>query len=267
VKYTEITNHKFQNTNKAKRRVLNLCFLILGICSCFGALDLRFSWASSPATVPSAQIASWFADLNNRDADVRERARTNLMGISRADLDELQQVVEKSRPIAPSQAMVLQEIVEQVVQATQPYPQLPDRVGFLGVRLPREIITVGRDPSDPQNQAGALVTDRIPGFCAYGALQNGDMIVAVGEAPNQVIRTNDDLTAIIGARKAGETVHLEILRNGKQLEVPITLSARPVWAGPTSSQEVVDEAVQNRQRIAHDYWEQHFAPLLGESVL
>src|SRR4051812_38654450 len=81
-------------------------------------------------TKPADQIPSWFADLANRDASVREQARVNLMGISRNDLEQLRAIVEKSRPLAPSQAMELRDIVQQVFQATEPYQAAEDRPGF-----------------------------------------------------------------------------------------------------------------------------------------
>jgi hypothetical protein len=262
--YAELTTQNSQFT-KAKSKWM-VCFFAALLCVV--CCELCFVQAAPPTTTPSSQIAAWFADLDNRDAAVREKARVNLMGISREDLKELRRIVEKSRPIAPSQAMALREIVEQVVQATESYPPLPGGVGFLGVTMPLpDIITVMQNPNDPQTPAGALVTDRLPGFCAYAALQNGDMIVGVAEAPDQMIRKSEDLTAIIGSHTAGEVVHLEILRNGKQLEVTLKLNARPMWAAPTSTKDIVEAAVEAREKIAHDYWEEHFAPLLGENVL
>jgi hypothetical protein len=225
---------------------------------------LEFSRAAT--TRPSDQIASWFSDLANKDAAVREQARVNLMGISRADLQTLRRLVEANRPLAPSQAMALREIVVQVHQSTEPYEPVPDRQGFLGV--PLRDVTMVLDGTDDEGQAGVLVTDRIPGFCAYRFLQNGDVIVGITEAADRPIRKGTDLTEIIKICRGGDTIHLEVLRAGQKVTVPIKLNARPTWAVQGLNQiPTYQDEIRERQRKADEYWDQTFAPLLESGIL
>ena len=68
-------------------------------------------------------------------------------------------------------------------------------------------------------------TDRIPGFCAYRFLQNGDVIVGITEAAGKPIRKAKDLTDVIQVCRAGDTIHLEILRGGF-LDILIDIALR-----------------------------------------
>src|SRR4051794_10736025 len=168
------------------------------VASCFMLLSVGFA-ATAPTTKSSDQIVSWFTDLANRDASVREQAKIALMGISRDDLAQLRTLVEKNRPLAPSQAMALREIVQQVYQATESYEAVEDRPGFLGIPLPRPTMPDGTD----DDVAGVVVTERIPGFCAYRFLQDGDVIIGMTEVPERPIRTSNDLTTLISSHKGG----------------------------------------------------------------
>lgn len=235
------------------------CFI--GAFLCVASCELELTRAA--ATQPSNQIATWFSDLANRDASARDQARVNLMGISRKDLEELRTIVDKSRPLAPSQAMVLRDIVEQVYQASEPYEPLEDKPGFLGMQFD----PMSLQESTPDDaQAGVVVMKRIPGFCAYRFLRDGDVIVGITEAPDHPIRKGGDLTALVGGAKAGVTVHLQVLRGGQQIEVPITLDARPNWA-QQGTPNATQDAIRERQRQAEEYWDQHFAPLLDAEIL
>src|SRR4051812_19784271 len=203
----ELTTHNSQPAKKFQSSNFNpgIWNLLLGIC--FGFVICNSGFSST--TKPSDQIPIWFSDLANKDASVREQARVGLMGISRGDLPILRKLVESNRPLAPSQAMALREIVVQVFQATEPYEQWAGNQGFLGV--PLRDATIVLDPNDDESQAGVLVTDRISGFCAYRFLQNGDVIVGISEVPGKPIRKAGDLTDIVKTRKGGDTIHLEIL--------------------------------------------------------
>ena len=58
----------------------------------------------------------------------------------------------------------------------------------------------------------------------YGRVRLGDIIVSVGGQP---IRTTDDLWLALDRRRAGETVEVEILRDGQRRTLPVVLG-RPV---------------------------------------
>ncbi len=57
-----------------------------------------------------------------------------------------------------------------------------------------------------------------------GKIVLGDLIVAIGGEP---VRTNDDLFRVIDRHKVGETVPFTILREGKKVDVPVTLEPMP----------------------------------------
>jgi hypothetical protein len=267
VKHTELTTHTATTHKESSNFKFEVFKLIVGAFLCVVICDI-VSFASSPPASQPDKLATWFSDLANKDASVREQARVGLMGISRDDLQTLRKLVETNRPLAPSQAMALREIVMQVYESTEPYEAVENKPGFLGVPLP---ITsaIGLDATDEDSQAGVLVTDRIPGFCAYRFLQNGDVIVGITEAPGKAIRKSTDLTEIIKLHKGGETIHMEILRGGQKMTVAIKLNARPAWAVPANLNQIPNQQgeIRERQRKADEYWDQNFAPLLESGIL
>jgi hypothetical protein len=186
------------------------------------------------------------------------------MGISRADLEKLRNLVATNRPLAPSQAMALREIVDQVYQATDPYEPIDNHSGFLGVPLPPNAIIA--DANDDDSQSGMLVTSRIHGFCAYRFLQDGDMIVAINDRP---IRTGRDLSEIIAASRGGDMINVEIVRGGQHVHVQFKLDVRPNWASQQLplGQTTTQDNVRERQRKADEYWDQNFATLLDGGLL
>ena len=266
VKYTELTSHNATTHKKTSNFKFEIFKLMVGAFLCVVSCGV-VSFASSPPASQPDKITTWFSDLANKDASVREQARVGLMGISRDDLQTLRKLVETNRPLAPSQAMALREIVTQVYQATEAYEALEDKPGFLGVPLRDASIVL--DSTDDDTQAGVLVTDRIPGFCAYRFLQNGDVIVGITEAPGKPIRKAMDLTEIIKLCKGGETIHLEILRGGQRMTVAIKLNARPAWAVQANINQIPNQQdeIRERQRKADEYWDQNFAPLLESGIL
>jgi hypothetical protein len=265
VKYTELTIHNATTHKETSTFKFEIFKLIAGAFLCVVSCDVVSFAATAPTSQPD-KLATWFYDLANKDASVREQARVGLMGISRDDLQTLRKLVEANRPLAPSQAMALREIVSQVYQATEPYQPLEDKPGFLGVPL-RDMIVP--DSTDEDAQAGVLVTDRIPGFCAYRFLQNGDVIVGITEAPGKPMRKSTDLSEIVKLYKGGETIHMEILRGGQRMTVAIKLNARPVWAVQANINQIPlqQDEIRERQRRADEYWDQNFAPLLDSGIL
>jgi hypothetical protein len=246
---------------KAAVAVSILCLFLAGI-----------SLASPPATKPAAndQIAKWFKDLANGDPSIRQTAREALMGISRDDLKTLRAIVEKTRPLAPSQATALHDIVEQVFLAGERYPEFPNRPGFLGVRFETPMAMV-LEATGEQENSGVVVASCIPGFCANRFLQTGDVIIGVNSTANTRIRTKEDLMQAIGNASADDEVHLQVLRGGQEFEVTLKLSARPLWApqmqrpivqpvGPFvgAPPKTTDDEIRDRERKADEYWDQDF---------
>lgn len=230
------------------------------------------SASSANATTHPAnanQIASWFADLANRDATRRDAARQNLMGLSPPDLSILEYLVKKNRSLAPSQIVALRDIVTQVFLAGQTYTAVPGNSGFLGVSFPGYAPNDPADIDDGSPQNGIVILDRIPGFPGYRSLQNGDIIMGATEMGDQAINRSQDFSAFISSCHQGDTVHLKILRAGQMLTIPVQLAARPDWHDtqqfPREDILQVPE-VRHRQALADDYWNTHFAAYVQESV-
>jgi S1-C subfamily serine protease len=75
-------------------------------------------------------------------------------------------------------------------------------------------------PNTTAEKAGLRPTQRNEA----GKIVLGDLIPAIDGEP---IRTQDDLLRAVGKHKAGDTVQLTVLREGKKVEVPVTLETLP----------------------------------------
>jgi hypothetical protein len=223
---------------------------------------------AGPATRPSGQIEKWVEQLADRDPSARDAARDALMGMSPADLPVLRAVLEKSQPLAPSQAGSLREVVTQVYLAGQSYAPAAVRQGFLGVMLlplgPR-----GWAPADAADDAfmpGVLVGERLPGFCGFRALRLGDVVTGVRSAGNLIkTETQQSLQNAIASTPPGEAISLELLRQGRTIEVSVKVDVRPL-AAEDRNPAVINEFAARRQALADDYWQTHFAALVEGEI-
>jgi serine protease Do len=72
---------------------------------------------------------------------------------------------------------------------------------------------------------GAQVTDVIPGGPAQKAgLQSGDVVVAVNGAP---VKSNTEMTREVAKAQAGDVIHLDVFRDGKERTVDVHSGTRP----------------------------------------
>ncbi|MBN9622120.1 MAG: PDZ domain-containing protein, partial [Actinobacteria bacterium] len=77
--------------------------------------------------------------------------------------------------------------------------------------------------------AGAQVAEVVQGSpAAEAGLRQGDVITALGE---EKIASTEDLVAAIAAREPGETVTLEVERNGRSTALKVTLGTQPAESG------------------------------------
>jgi S1-C subfamily serine protease len=106
--------------------------------------------------------------------------------------------------------------------STQPlYPQLAER---LGVDAPRGAIIAEVVEGGPAEEAGIRGGDEEITFQGGRYTTGGDIVISAdGEAVNR----SEDLGRIIGSLLPGETVTLEIIRDGKRTEIEIELQERP----------------------------------------
>ena len=242
--------------------------------------------APPAATAAETRMAEAFAELADADAAVREEARTRLMGLDRRYLPALQKLVERSRPLLPSQAAVLREIVTHVYLAGEPYAA-DGNSGFLGVRMVNVDVAAVDPPPDAAPDApapdvpapppgvevliptrkGVVITERMPGFVGYRMLLDGDVIVGLTDQPEFQLDTGEGFSAAVRRVGAGRTVRFDILRRGQLAKVAVTLDPRPEAADANlRGIGQMDELVSGRRQKAEAYWDQTFGPLLKDRV-
>jgi serine protease Do len=74
-------------------------------------------------------------------------------------------------------------------------------------------------------QKGAIVSDTVPGGpSARGGLQSGDVIVSVNGV---AVKTNTELTREVAKAKPGDTLRLDVIREGKHHTIEIRSGIRP----------------------------------------
>lgn len=109
---------------------------------------------------------------------------------------------------------------------------------FLGVTL-----SDGTATADGVTRRGAVVesvTDGSP--AADGGLRTGDVIVAIGDDP---VGGAESLTAFVRSMAAGDDATLTVVRDGRAIEVDVTLATRPDDFG--QSQEGQDQQGQDQE--------------------
>jgi hypothetical protein len=223
--------------------------------------------AQAPATHPATQpadntaVRKWLADLASPDASVRDGARAKMMTLTRDDLPALQKLVEEGRPLAPSQAIAIRQIVQEVYLAGEPY-QADENKGFLGILMDNSGVAMRDfDHGDVHGDPGVVVAERIPGFCASRMLLDGDVILGTTN-PRLVFTDSSALQQAIQAVLPGETIHLQVLRNGRVIDVPLILDPKPAEA----SIATITGFKLRRATKFQEFWEGTFAPLLREQV-
>jgi len=243
------------------------CFALLLGCGYLvnpAVAQLGTPTTSRAATAPAAQVEQWFGELADTDPAVRGRARTNLMGLSTADLPTLAAAVRAARPIGPEQAASLRDVVMQVYLAGLAYDPVPDAEGFLGVSGGDPVARPWQDESD-LGPRGVQIVSRKPGFCGYRFLQDGDVLLNAEGVGPPAFRTFTDLSRVVSATEPGRSLRLRVLRAGHELTVELRPDLKPLVARQPL-RTAFDAMLQERQSAFDAYWQQTFAPLLGESL-
>jgi hypothetical protein len=220
---------------------------------------------------------------------VRDAAKVSLMGLERDDLPALRKLVAQRRPLLPSQAVVLKDIVAQIYLSGDTFDTAVNgREGFLGIH--QSPVSVGARPPgdepapqivqpgmqvqqfpdfgiDPSQVCGIMVMERMPGFAAARFLQNGDVILGIVERPKLQFHGANDFSFAIRALGAGQKVHFDVLRQGQVLRLEVILGPRPDDAeGGLGPVNPMQQLLERRAKEANDLWESQFAPLLEEGV-
>jgi hypothetical protein len=225
----------------------------------------RAGATTQPTTAPADQrlMAHWLSELASQDAAIRESARDHLMHMGRSELPALQQLVAKQRPLAPSQAAGLRQIVQEIYLAGEVYEKDPTH-GFLGILMDESAFTTRdlQQPNDNTQIPGVVVADRFAGFCASRSLRDGDVILGTVDPP-QVFNSPTDLKFAVSGLEPGSVIQLQVLRHGQVIQIPLTLDSKPTEVDNLNAAE----GFRARRAVKFDqYWQQSFAPLLKESL-
>jgi S1-C subfamily serine protease len=101
------------------------------------------------------------------------------------------------------------------------YPQLADHLGLESDSgaLITDVVDGG-----PAEKAGLRGADDETMFQLQRVRTGGDLIVAIDGKP---VVANDDLSELVATHQPGDTVTLEVIRDGDRAEIELTLGARP----------------------------------------
>lgn len=80
-------------------------------------------------------------------------------------------------------------------------------------------------PNSPADKAGLVGSNQEVTIDGFPARIGGDVIIQIDDQP--ILEFDDLLTYIVRQTKPGQTVTLTILRDGEQMQVPVTMEARP----------------------------------------
>lgn len=175
-----------------------------------------------------------------------------MLKLSRSDLARLKELVEQMQPMSPSQALALFDVVTHVYLVSEPYDHL--EIGFLGMGMAPLYGLNG----DEDSGGGVIVQSRMPGLAAYSALLEGDVILRIAEHPEMELNNSARVVAIVKQYKPGDTLHMVIRRQGRQMTVSVSLSARPVEAILMD----IESFNEGRMRNAMQFWNENFGPLV-----
>jgi len=233
------------------RLILVLVLLLLG------GPQLTVLKAEQPTTAPAARLDAvkriWIG-LDDPDPGIREKSRQKLYTIGRDDLPALKLALEFFRPLDASQIALAKDAVTHVYLRGESYDHSDE--GFLGIRMLRNPVEGGDE---------VVIEERIPGFCSYSALQDGDAILDIEERPLRQPVQRIEFQAMIKSLRPGTEIHLKARRNGQELRIPIKLDGWPVDRDAIGA-GVFDPVmiVGRRAEAAEKYWKENFAPVVEE---
>lgn len=122
---------------------------------------------------------------------------------------------------------------------------------YLGIRGSTIDAVVAEQEELPNNVLGVFVADVLAGGpSAEGGLEDGDIILSID---GQGIRSFEDLIGyLITETDPGQSVALQILRDGETITADVELSARPESVQPTRRLVTVAEAIEIAKEAAEE---------------
>ena len=105
------------------------------------------------------------------------------------------------------------------------------------------------------------IRHRLPGFCAFRYLEDGDVLIALetptGELP---FHSSDGMMSIVRACVAGRPATFKILHHGAIRPITLILNARPLETNRVMGD--TNGFVAGRNEAAQTCWDELFAPLV-----
>jgi len=201
--------------------------------------------------VQAARLRKLLVRLGDDDPDIRESARSALLSLSRTDLPTMRDVLKTMPTPAPGEIADLHDIAIHLFLSGEAYPATA--AGFLGVHW---IDPEWKDPTQPiRNDYGGIVVDEcLPGFCAYRMLRAGDIIVQVVDQPTLDLHDRENFQKEMQTHPAGDMVRFKVVRNGRRIEVPIILDAKPANIDPLN----INQFLNPRMEKAEQFWQAWF---------
>jgi len=212
-------------------------------------------------------MANWLTQLGDREPRTRQLARHNLLGLSPGDLPALRQILA-ARRLTPAQIDPLEEIITYVSTRQTLLDERGDSAApFLGVSM--AAFPAFRDDTDAGSaEVGVVVDNRLFGYVAYRYLENGDVITALGrEGDLKPTRTGEELRAVVQSLTPGQTITINLLRNGTPMTTRFALDAAPQAAldktvTPSRLEAMIDRVRDDAQTV----YDQQFRPLIDPSA-
>jgi hypothetical protein len=235
--------------------------------------------AAAPTTEPVAvelpadsPVRGWFNDLASPDAMVRDKAQTQLMGMTREQLEGLRLLIAKEEtPLKPNQVAALHDIVIHVFLANESY-EPAGRQPFLGVRWPQEPAFM---PYAESPRIGVPLEERIPGFPGFQMLRDGDLILSVTiRSPGPLDQWTphptpgiQPLVELLRSASLDSPVIMEVLRQGQRMKISVRLAPKPAALVVAQTADAMAESFfAPRLQRAENYWQERFLPLLPQNV-
>jgi hypothetical protein len=208
--------------------------------------------------VTRPQMKKLFLDLEDPDGGVREKARERMLGMKRADLPTLLELVGEYRPLEEQMKSAIKEIVTHVYLAEDEYEK--EARGFLGISMPK---------TADEDRMQVIIESRMAGFGGFATLRDGDVVLDIVDQPLPQPLDREVFIDVIKTMEPGRNVRLKVLRQGAVRIVPVKISARPAERAAVNAmayEQRVAELLYKRSEEAEGYWKDRFAPVVGEEA-
>jgi hypothetical protein len=176
------------------------------------------------------------AALRAPQFEARQAATTSLLRLSPDRLPEVRSALAAEADVEAS-ARLMQVAIHLFLKARTP---LEGRASLLGIKLNLEPVRIdARKPDDLR--MSVAVAELQPGYPAAQELRVGDRLIAIDGTRFPIDLDIDQFRAMVTNRPPGQVLPFTIIRNGKQIEVPVQLAGLSA-AGALS----IDRAIEER---------------------